>query len=173
MQVEMRGVVSYHRGVQPLSIGDTLQRITERGCGHADLRRLLRSEICPSVRVTARDDQQVSELRLWLEQRRHVKRDNGLGLPDESARNLYLARDLLADIALAHEQDPTPARRGRPEPKEQTRAACHPREAGKSQTTTECPLPAKSRFRPHDPDRGNPLVTTLAVQTSAFRVAVG
>ena len=52
--------------------------------------------------MTARHDQQVAELWLWLQERRDVKPEDALRFPEEPTWELHLARYLPANVAAVH-----------------------------------------------------------------------
>lgn len=100
--MEMRAVMTDHSGVQALRSGCLAYSTTKGGRSNTNLRSLVAAQIRPGVRVTARDDQQVPQLRLRLHERRDVKGDDQLMLPNEPARQPNLTRHLAAHIASAH-----------------------------------------------------------------------
>ena len=98
----MGRVVAHDRRVQTLRAGQAAKRPPERSCRDADARGLLGGQIRPGIGVASRRDQQMAEHRRRLEQRRHMERDDQLGVPDQSSGDPHLAGQLAADVALGH-----------------------------------------------------------------------
>jgi N-acetylglutamate synthase-like GNAT family acetyltransferase len=91
-----------NRRIQTLGVRCLLQRASELGGGHTDLRCLRQAEIRPRVRVATRHDKQMPKLRLRFKQRRNMKPNDQFGLPKKPAWQLDLARHLPAHVAPAH-----------------------------------------------------------------------
>lgn len=100
--MKVRGVMPDHRRIQPLRFCYLSDRTADHRGGYTNLCGLLSVEVSPRVGVTARADKKMAELRFWLEQRRDVKGDRQLGLPQEAAGKIDLSGYLATHITAAH-----------------------------------------------------------------------